>query len=141
MKKLIYFVLFVAVSFMLTNTLFAQFSRNDAINLVLNTVLTNDVGTVDVYTAHNSIATDLELVDTNLITNPYSESWVFFSDDNPFAGWYHDCRVIFVNSANGSYTISNVGIYPKYLASEWDEISMVTRPEPLVCIDEHKGNG
>ncbi len=129
MKRIIF--LFVAISLMLTNALFAQCSRNDANNLVLNTLLTNDLGTVDVYASHSSITTDLELVDTNLVTNPYAESWIFFSDDNPFAGWHHDCRVIFVNSANGSYTISSVGIYPKYLSSDYDEISMVTRPEPV----------
>ena len=111
--------------------IYGQFSRNDAIDLVLNTILTDDIGEVDVYASYNSIATDVELIDNDSPSNPYLESWVFFSDDNPFASWYHSSRIIYVSTTDGSYTISNVEIYPKELSSDYEEISMADRPDPV----------
>ena len=108
-----------------------RFSRNDAINLVLNTILTNDIGDVDVYASNNSFTTDVELIDNDSPSNPYAESWVFFYDDNPFASWYHSSRVIFVSAIEGAYTTSNVDIYPKWLSSDYEEISLVDRPDPV----------
>ena len=74
--------------------MFAQFSRNDAQNLVLNTILVNDVDDVDVYASDNSVAVNVKLIDSDSIINPYATSWVFFVDDNPFASWYHASRII-----------------------------------------------
>ncbi len=53
---------------------FAQFSRNDAIDLVLNTILTDDIGMVDVYASNNSFTADVELIDNGSSSNPYTES-------------------------------------------------------------------
>ncbi len=79
----------VIFSIIITTTAFSQFSRNDALDLVLNTILADDVGTIDVYATIDSKSTSIDLIDNTSIANPYAESWVFFSDDNPFASWYH----------------------------------------------------
>jgi len=50
---------------MSTESIFAQFSRDDAIDLVLNTILADDIGNVDVYSSYNSFTTDVELIDYN----------------------------------------------------------------------------
>ena len=125
-------VLFVAIVCFTTTSIFAQFSRNDAIDLVLNTILTDDIGDVDVYASYNSISTDVELIDNDSESNPYAESWVFFIDDSPFASWYHGCRLVFVSSSNGDYSIENVSIYPKQLSTDYEEVSLADRPDPIV---------
>ncbi len=56
---------------------------------------------------------------------------MFFSDDNPFASWYHSSRVIYVSKADGSYTILDVEIYPKGLQTDYEEISLADRPDPV----------
>ena len=104
-------ILFVAILCLLTTSIFAQFTRNDAIDTVLNTILVNDVDDVDVYASDNSVAVNVKLIDSDSIINPYASSWVFFVDDNPFASWYHASRIICVSTANGAYSISNVKIY------------------------------
>lgn len=130
-SKFRFFVLFVAIVCFTTTSIFAQFSRNDAIDLVLNTILADDIGYVDVYASYNSFTTDVELIDNDSNSNPYTESWVFFSDDNPFASWYHSSRIIYVSSTDGSYTISNVEIYPKGLQTDYEETSLAEHPDPV----------
>ena len=121
----------IAIFCLLTVSVFAQFSRNDAINLVLNTILADDIGDIDVYASNSSFTTNVELIDNNSSANPYSDAWVFFSDDNPFASWYHSSRVIYVSAIDGVYTIYNVEIYPKGLSSDYEEISYANRPDPI----------
>ena len=125
-------LLFTLTLILLMSTFtYGQFSRNDAIDLVLNTILTDNIGDVDVYASNNSFTTDVELIDNDSESNPYTSSWVFFSDDNPFASWYHESRVVFVSSSNGDYSIENVSIYPKYLSIDYEEVSIADRPEPI----------
>ena len=124
------------LSIFLIATLFAinvngQFSRQQAIDLVLNDVLSDDVGSIDVFSSLNSVTTSVDLIDNDNVTNPYSESWVFFSDDSPFAAWYHGSRVIFVSTDDGSYTITAVEIYPKGLYVDYEDISSADRPTPI----------
>ena len=124
-------LLSLTLVFLMSTFIYGQFSRNDAIDLVLNTILADDVGEVDVYASYNSFTTNVELIDNDSESNPYTESWVFFSDDNPFASWYHSSRIIYVSTTDGSYTISNVEIYPKGLSSAYEKISLADRPDPI----------
>jgi hypothetical protein len=121
----------MAIFCLLTVSVVAQFTRNDAIDLIINTVLTDDIGNIDVYASYNSQTTSVELIDNDVSSNPYLESWIFFSDDSPFASWYHGSRVIFVSATDGSYTVSDVEIYPKELQSDYEEISTANRPDPF----------
>jgi hypothetical protein len=115
--------LFVAILCLFTTSVFAQFSKSDATNLVLNTILVNDIGGVDVYVSKSSGNGNITLIDGEIITSTYTNNWIFFVNDDPWASWYHDCRYIFVNSTNGNYTIINKTIYPQGLSSEYDLIS------------------
>ena len=123
-------VLFVAFLCLFTSSIIGQFSRNDAIGLV-NSLLINDLDNVDLFSTYNSQTTAVVLIDDDSIVNPYSESWVFFSDDDPFASWYHASRIIFVSTVDGAYTINNVEIYPEGLQSDYEEISHAIRPEAV----------
>lgn len=122
----------VLFAMLFVNYASAQFTRQQANDLVLNTILSDDVGKVDVYSAFNSKSTDISFVDNETITNPYSESWGFFVDDNPFADWYHSSRFIFVNTSNGEYTIEDKDIYPKFCKTEYEEISSANCPDQIV---------
>lgn len=124
----------MAFFYLFTTAIFAQFSRNDAINLVLNTVLYDNIGNIDVYCSYNSQTTSVNLIDNDSKPNPYAESWVFFSDDNPFASWYHSSRMIYVSAIDGSYTIENVEIYPKGLKTNYEEVSLANRPASVTMV-------
>jgi hypothetical protein len=130
-SKFKFSVLFVAFLFLFTTSGIAQFSRTDAINLVLNTILSTDVGKVNVYVSDQSSANAVTLIDNDAVSNPYPDSWVFFVDDNPLASWYHNSRIIFVSAANGAYTINQVQIYPKNLSDGYEAISSVSKPAPV----------
>jgi hypothetical protein len=99
-NKIKFFV--VASILMLNSVMFAQFSRTDAIDLILNTVLVDDIGEIDVFAANDSFTDNVLLIDNEAKSNPYAEAWVLFSDDNPFASWYHSSRIIYVNKVDGT---------------------------------------
>lgn len=121
----------MAILCLFTTSAFAQFTRNDAIDLVLNTILADDIGVVNVCASNNSFTTDVELIDNNSESNPYTESWVFFSDDDPFASWYHDSRLIYVSTVDGSYIISNAVINPKGIVFRLHRNILADRFEPV----------
>ncbi len=133
MKRLNFLsVLFVAL--FLTTTIFAQFTRQQAIDLILNDVLSDDMDNIDVYASFNSFSDDAALIDNDNATNPYAGSWVFYVNDSPFAAWYHQCRYIFVNASNGDYSTVGKEIYPKFLLTDYEEISSAVRPD-LIAMD------
>jgi len=123
-------VLFVAL--FSTTTIYAQFTRQQAIDLILNDVLTEELDNIDVYASFSSFTDDTPLIDNDNATNPYAGSWVFYVNDSPFAAWYHPCRYIFVSGSSGDYTTVNKEIYPKYLSTDYEEVSLANRPEPVV---------
>ncbi|MBL7105922.1 MAG: hypothetical protein ISS18_16475, partial [Bacteroidales bacterium] len=131
MKNVNFLSIFLVAVLFATNVN-AQFSRQQANDLVLNDVLSDDVGKIDVFSSFNSVTASVDLIDNDNVTNPYAEAWVFFSDDSPFASWYHGSRVIFVSTINGDYTINDLQIYPKGLSSDYEEISSADRPDPVV---------
>lgn len=112
----------------ITINLNAQFSKSSAINLVLNTILAGDTVSVDVFVSTDTLAGYIEFIDTDTSNCPYPGNWVFFIDDNPFSGWYHNCRYIFVNSQNGNYIIKPGIIYPKNQSTGFELISEAARP-------------
>ncbi len=124
-------ILSFLVTLIVTANSYGQFTRQQAINLVLNNILTGDIENVDAYCAYNSNTGDVEMIDDVIVNNPYSESWVFFVNDNPFASWYHQSRYIFVNTFDGAYTIANGEIYPKSWKTDYEEVSLAERPDPI----------
>jgi hypothetical protein len=116
----------------------AQFSRYDATNLVINTILAGDIGKVDVYSSYNSLSGNVELITNETIDCPYSGNWVFFINDKPWAGWFHDCRYIFVNAENGGYSIASSTIFPKDQLTGYELISEASENDPA---DMSEGTG
>jgi len=110
---------------------FPQFSRQQAIDLVLNTILSGETGTVNVHASYNVIL-DTEHIDKDdyisSLTCPYPSNWVFFVDDMPVAKWAHPCRYIFVNSSTGDYQVLNDKMYPSGLETDYELISHIPVP-------------
>ncbi|MEZ5197821.1 MAG: right-handed parallel beta-helix repeat-containing protein [Bacteroidales bacterium] len=126
------FLSVLLVALLIATTIFAQFTRQQAIDLILNDVLSDELDNIDVYASFNSFSGDAALIDNDNATNPYAESWVFYVNDSPFASWYHPCRYIFVNTSNGNYSTVDKEIYPQYLSTDFEEISSANRPDPIV---------
>ncbi|MCD4729242.1 MAG: hypothetical protein K8R74_01485, partial [Bacteroidales bacterium] len=121
-------ILFVIL---LTNSIYGQFTRQQATDLVMNDIVNDDSDKVDVFSKIDSETASIFLIDNEELTNTYSESWVFFIDDSPFASWYHDSRLVYVSADNGDYSIETVSIYPKNMDSDYEEVSMADRPDPI----------
>jgi hypothetical protein len=94
-------LLATTLAVLMSTSMYGQFTRNNSIDLVLNTILAEDTVQVDVFASFDSLADDVILIDDSVVVNPYSVSWVFFVDDNPFEGWYHKSRVIFFKTLTG----------------------------------------
>lgn len=92
----------------------AQFTSQQAANLVLNQVLSAEIDQVDVYMVDvaKSGQNAISLGNNEIVDMPYSSNWVYFVDDRPFANWAHPCRFIFVNEATGAYQIVNSNFFP-----------------------------
>lgn len=121
-------ILFVIL---LTNTVYSQFTRQQATDLVMNDIVNDDSEIVDVFSKINSETASVFLIDNEELTNTYSESWVFFIDESPFASWYHDSRFVFVSADDGDYSIETVSIYPKNLNTDYELTSSADRPDTI----------
>ena len=108
----------------------AQYTRQQAINLVENTILQTDIGSVDVYASLTSRTSSqpIDVFNNETITCTYANNWVFFVDDKPFANWMHDCRYIFVDASTGNYNIVNDDMFPVDLYTNFELINQITRP-------------
>ena len=127
MAKLKFFLTLV-VTFSIFTSLHAQFSREDAIHLILNQILLRDIGNINVYASYDPKSGDdvVKLLYFDPIPCPYSSNWVFFVDDLPFAYWDHPCRYIFVDASNGQYSIiTDRHIYPQGLSTEYESVSTI----------------
>ena len=64
-----------------------QYSRDSAINVILKTILANDLDGIDVYSCKELVSSSDKLVLTGYDTLelPYSTNWVFFIDNLPMA--------------------------------------------------------
>ncbi len=92
----------------------SQFTRNQAIDLVMNDILGADTSQVDVYASFDlkSQPAEVVLADNQTLSCPYADNWVFFIDDERYSFWYHPCRYIFVNSQDGNFSIINRRLFP-----------------------------
>ncbi len=112
-----------------------QFSREQAMDLVLNQILVSDTGHINLYTSYNTIpnTSNIILLNGQTISPPYLGNWVFFSDDKPFANWDHSCRYIFIDSNTGDFTIYPSTSYPIDLQTSYQAISSINYPCPADC--------
>jgi hypothetical protein len=132
MKKLKFFA-FTMLNNLLVWPSFAQFTRQQAIDKVLNEILPADTGninlyiTTDVYTGSENI----EMPDGSLILNPFENSYVFFVNDYPFANWNHPCRYIFICQATGEYSVVYKNVYPLGVNDDFTVVLEIPVPVPV----------
>jgi hypothetical protein len=121
---------------------FSQFSRNQAIELVMNDIVGADSFYVNVFSNYDShiLQQDIVLYDNRTINCTYENNWVFFIDDDPIAFWFHECRYVFVSGLNGDYTVMNENLFPVDLETDYELISELPNPEPI-SFPEYTGGG
>lgn len=125
--------LIVLIVCVISVSLNAEITRSDAEDLVLNQILADEIGSIDVYVSNEVINSPdvLQLWNDESISCPYTSNWVFFVDDMVFANWYHPCRYIFVNTDTGEYQIVDQNIYPENYENDFELIAEMPRPEPI----------
>jgi len=125
--------LFVVLFLSATTTVTAQFTSQQAIDLVLNQLLSGELDQVDVFMIDvpKSGQNNITLPNGDIVPMAYSSNWVFFVDDIPYANWAHDCRYIFVDEASGNYQIVNEDFLPVDLETAYTCISEMPRPEAV----------
>ncbi len=131
MTKLKTFLSVLIIFFSLTG-LQAQFSRDDAIHLVLDQILINDIGNINVYASWEAATDDQPLLLPNhdQLQYPYLNNWIFFVNDNPYGLWIHPCRYIFVDEATGQYSVIDEVVYPIGLTDKFEIISQIPQIQP-----------
>lgn len=109
---------------------YAQFSSQQATNLVLNQILAGERNEVDVFMMDSLLTTNDSVLLRNgqIINQCYPSSWVFFVDDTPFANWAHPCRYILVSSVDGSWQIFNKSFFPLDWDTDYSSVSQILRP-------------
>lgn len=124
---------------MCTTVAFAQFTRQQAIDKVLNEIVVADTGNINVYAAY-TLYNYQDIISLNYDTTllcPYNYNWVFFVDDRPNASWAHPCRYIFMDSGTGNFQIVNEEQFPKCFrdieCDEYEVVSQIYR-YPLVAL-------
>jgi hypothetical protein len=132
MTKLRFLLVTVIICFCVIPAL-AQYTSQQAINLVLSQVLATELEQVDVYMVDVAKAgqNTISLENNKIVDMPYASNWVFFVDDMPFANWAHPCRYIFVDEATGNYQIVNEDFFPVDWKTSYTSISEMDRPTPI----------
>ena len=115
------------------NTVSAQFTKEQATNLVLNQVLQGELVHIDVFMQDEPLDnTDtIVLRDGTTVLLPYASNWAYFVDDVPPGNWAHPCRFIFVNAADGSYQLVQENFFPMDWQTAYDTVSEMPRSQPL----------
>ena len=82
MKKQI-LILLIGIFSLLSMQLNAQFTKQQAINLVLNQILANELDHVDVYMSNTTISNQsvITLMNTSTVNPVYNNNWICFVDD------------------------------------------------------------
>lgn len=105
---LILFILLLGI-----NPLKAQFSRTQAINLVIQDILLNETNTINIYASAQIVSNSISKLDQEVINCPYNQNWVFIIDPFPSnTDYYQYCQYIFINAQNGEYSIENTKSFP-----------------------------
>jgi hypothetical protein len=129
MTKLRFFLL-ITIILQLPFVSIGQFSRQQAIKLVLNQILDADTSQINVYSSYDTIPDTSYIILSNgqTISPLYPYNWVFFLDDNPLANWNHPCRYIFINSSTGDFTIDSSICNPIGLQTNYQGILINIQP-------------
>jgi len=141
------YLILISVSFVLILNVNAQFSREEAIEIIKEDVISPDsLLSKELYSKYD------KLIDGDTIyieyymgsyVNPFNEAWAFFIDDAPPCMWAHPCRIVFFDANSGDYQIINED-WPPYpffddiyqFLEEWEWIipNELTREEAIEIV-------
>ena len=121
---------------------FAQVSKQQAIQIVMDSVVGSDSTVVNVF-MKPTLQTDNYFVINGYdsIHSPFTNYWLFFIDDKPDYLWGHTCHYVVLNSID-SIQIIRKTLPPSVLSTEFEEVSIVYKltysdfmgnPETNVC--------
>ena len=121
MKKVLLLLGMLSLSFLG----FAQVSKQQAIIIVMDSIIGNDSTIVNVY-MKPALQTDNYFVINGYdsIPSPFTNYWLFFIDDKPESLWGHSCRYIILGGSD-SIQITRKSLPPSALSTEFEEVSIV----------------
>ena len=104
MKKLKCLLLFLILSFSIGTEVYAQVSKQDAIDLVFDSIIMNRVDSVNVYMEPAIQNCEYYVMSPyDSIQSPYNSFWLFFIDENPEYDWGHNCEHVLIDSYSRSH--------------------------------------
>lgn len=118
MKRLISIL---ALLCLLQTSIFAQISKKEA-DALIQAYLSNNALSDGTWLYSKSTAISnatIPLVFREDIKSPSKSSYVYFLDEDPYAGWVHACRFLFVQASNGNITSTPCNMPPIDLMN-WD---------------------
>ncbi|MBI9037005.1 MAG: hypothetical protein JEY97_02625 [Bacteroidales bacterium] len=123
--RILFFSLLIGIYILLSLSVNAQISRQEAIDTVMNYILTDDViETSNIHLSDSIVVNDsLTLYDYRKVNLPYDSNWVFFIDSLPLANWDHECFYLFMNFENGSYQTVGELRFPQNLNDYYEKVS------------------
>ena len=121
------FILTALIGFYIfqSSTVMAQISKQEAVDTILNYILTNEeIEKSNIYLCDSIVVLDsLQFYDNEKIILPYDSNWVFFIDSLPLANWDHECFYLFMNFENGSYQTVGELRFPQNLNDYYEKVS------------------
>lgn len=130
--------MFVAVLLISISTnIYAQLTRQQAVDKVLNEIVVADTGHINVWSAPaiKNYQDTIGLIYDTVLECPYDYNWVFFVDDHPAANWAHPCRYIFIDSVSGAYQLVNENQYPVCFgisgSNDYEVVKQIIYPSPV----------
>ena len=121
------FVLFSSffLFFFLSFNIYAQFSKQDAIDLVKDSIAADRIDSVNIYMESQILTEDYYVISPyDSLDSPYSNYWLVFIDEQPLYLWDHLCTYVFINQSNGNYTTTDYNTPPKGYSIDFDSVSI-----------------
>ena len=107
----------------------AQITKDQAIEIVLQSIIGNKADSVNVYMESNEQTSSFYVLSPyDSIRTLFSSYWLFFIDLKPQYGWSHPCEYAFINSENGDNSI----VLKRLPPVNWATIEDVSVPLPLI---------
>lgn len=107
-------------------SIFGTFTRTDAEVLLLTNIISDRIGTVDLYLSNDEILAGYNVAGMgHTILTPYEKNWVAFIDEAPALGWTHACTYVFIDGETGQYQLHQ-DEFPFDGAMEFSKISAMS---------------
>ncbi|MCF6341302.1 MAG: hypothetical protein L3J31_00665 [Bacteroidales bacterium] len=102
----------------------AQVSKQDAIDLVMDSIAADRIDSVNIYMDTVVLSNDYYVISPyDSIDSPYSNYWLFFIDEHPFYMWGHLGTYVFIDQSNGDFTTVNYNLPPLYFQFKMEGIN------------------